>query len=48
MRISDFRKFFFLVQDFFFWQHHVAREILASRPGIEPVPLAVDAQNPNH
>ena len=32
----------------FFWPHHTACGILVPRPGIEPVPLAVEAQSPNH
>ena len=33
---------------FFFWSCREACEILVLRPGIEPVPLAVEAQSPNH
>ena len=33
---------------FFFWLYLVVRSILVSRPGIEPVPHAVEAQSPNH
>ena len=32
---------------FFFWGHAACR-ILVPRPGIEPMPLAVKAQSPNH
>ena len=32
----------------FSWLHHVACGILVPQPGIEPVPSAVKAQNPNH
>ena len=33
---------------FCFWPHHVACRVLVPRPGIEPRPLAVKAQRPNH
>ena len=32
----------------FFWLHQAAGEIVAPRPGIEPTPLALEAQNLNH
>ena len=31
-----------------FWLHHVAHGIFVPRPGIEPVPLAVEIQSLNH
>ena len=31
-----------------FWLHHAARGILVPRPGIEPVPPAVEAWSRNH
>ena len=34
--------------DFFFWPHCTAGGILVPRPGIEPVPPAVEAWSPNH
>ena len=33
---------------FFFWPPCVAWSILVSPPGLEPVPLAVKKQSPNH
>ena len=33
---------------FFFWPHRAACGILVPQPGIEPRPLAVEAQSPNH
>ena len=38
------------IKDFFFifWPHAVACRILFPQPRIEPVPLAVEAQSPNH
>ena len=33
---------------FFFWLHRMACGILVPRTGIEPAPLAVRAQSPNH
>ena len=33
---------------FAFWPYLEACKILLPRPGIEPLPLAVEAQNPNH
>ena len=35
-------------QRFIFWPHTAARWILVSKPGIEPMPLAVEAQSSNH
>ena len=32
----------------FFWLCHTARWILVPRPGIKPIPPAVEAQGPNH
>ena len=32
----------------FFWPHRAACGILVPRPGIKPVPSAVEAQSPNH
>ena len=32
----------------FSWPYHVARRILASHPGIEPVPSAVEVWSPRH
>ena len=40
--------FFFLIYFLFFTPRHVACGILAPRPGIEPVPPAVEVQSPNH
>ena len=40
-----FNFFFFF---FYFWPCHMAYEILVPWPGIEPRPLVVKAQNPNH
>ena len=33
---------------YFFWLHHMAFEILVPPLLLEPVPPAVEAQNPNH
>ena len=33
---------------FFFWPHHTACGTLVPRPGIEPVPPAVEAWSLNH
>ena len=33
---------------FFFWPHLTACGILVPRPGIEPVPPAVEVWNPKH
>ena len=41
--VSLFFSFFF-----FLWPCHVEGGILAPRPGIEPVPPAVEAWSPNH
>ena len=32
----------------FFWTCHMACQILVLRPGIEPLPSAMEAQSPNH
>ena len=33
---------------FYFWSHCMAWGILVPRPGIEPMPPAVEVQSPNH
>ena len=33
---------------FWFWLYHTACRILVPQPGIEPLPLAVEAQSLNH
>ena len=33
---------------FFFWLHHTACRVLVPRPGIEPMPRAVEVQSRNH
>lgn len=43
--LSAFILFFFV--SFFFWLYHWACRILVPRPGINPRPLAVDAQSSN-
>ena len=48
---SIFRFFFFLfvyIFFFFFKSFHVACAMLIPQPGIEPMPLAVKVQGPNH
>ena len=40
--------FFFLFFFFFIWLHRVACGILVPRPGIEPVPPAVEERSVNH
>ena len=40
--------FLFLFVWFFFWPHPAACGILLSRPGIEPVPPALEAWSLNH
>ena len=32
----------------FFWPYHVAGGILVPKPGVEPGPMTVKMQNPNH
>ena len=39
---------YYFILFLFFWPHHVACGILVPRPGIEPGPSSVKAQNPNH
>ena len=40
--------FFIIIIILIFWPCHVAWGILVPRPGIEPVPSALEAQNLNH
>ena len=42
------RKSYFSFLFFFFWPRHAACGILASRPGIKPVPPALEAWSLNH
>ena len=39
---------FVCIRDFSFWPYHVACGILADQAGMEPRPLTVEAQSPNH
>ena len=47
-RIHDFLCYSFFVCLFVFWLRCTACGLLVPRPGIEPGPLAVRAQSPNH
>ena len=40
--------FFLPLPTLFFWPHHVACSILVPPPGMEPLPLAVEAWSLNH
>ena len=42
------RGFLFVFKFFMFWPRCTAYEILVPRPGIEPVPLAVEERHLNH
>ena len=49
LNVVSFHFFFFFFKYFYLFRlHHAACGILVPRPGIEPGPPAVEAQNLNH